>query len=178
MCTTTLRDGRTLCLREPTLDDAAQLVEYAKTIGGETDFLLCDENGIPGLTVEGELEYIQSTLEMPNTRMLLGFVDGYLAALADVRSMARPRVAHNATLSLTVKRAYWGLGIGTALMEELVAFSKGTSGLKNLRLDVRADNVRAIRLYERFGFQACGRFANAMCVNGQYFDLIDMQLEL
>ena len=49
-----LKDGRTLILRDPTLEDAEELLNFLKIVGGETDFLLADENGIEGLTLDGE----------------------------------------------------------------------------------------------------------------------------
>ena len=59
----TLKDGRTLILRDPTLDDAQEMVDSLKVVGSETDFLLCDENGIDGLTLEGERDWITATLK-------------------------------------------------------------------------------------------------------------------
>ena len=173
-----LRDGRILALRQPVPDDAEMLCEYPKIIGVETDYLLCDENGIPGLTPEKERHWIETTLTMPNTAMFVGFVEGGLACLCDVRAEGRPRLMHNAELSISVKKAYWGLGVGTVLMREMLAFARGTGTLQNLTLGVRADNERAKALYARFGFTVAGRYRRRMCVNGAYFDELMMELAL
>jgi hypothetical protein len=71
-----LKDGRTLVLRDPALEDAQELLDFLKVVGAETDFLLCDENGIDGLTLEGEREWITATLEAANTKMFVGTVGG------------------------------------------------------------------------------------------------------
>jgi ribosomal protein S18 acetylase RimI-like enzyme len=49
------------------------------------------------------------------------------------------------------ERGCWGLGLG----REIVAFAEGEAramGLSELWLQVRPDNVRAVRLYEKAGF--------------------------
>lgn len=174
----TLRDGRILCLRQPELSDAAELLAYLPAVGAETDFLLMDEHGIPDFSLDDERDWIQRTLDTPNAVMFLGFVDGALAAMCDVRPGGRPRTAHNATLAINVKKDYWHIGVGSLLMREMVGFARGTCALENLLLEVRADNARAIALYERFGFHICGCKARHVKVRGEYFDELQMELPL
>ena len=173
-----LKDNRTLVLREPVLDDALSLIAFHQQVGGETDFLLSDEKGIPGLDEERERAYLKNTLEAPNTRMYLAFVDGALAGLADVRGAGQPRLAHNGSVGIVVRRDHWGLGIGGILMAELIAFARATGALSRLELSVRADNQRAIALYQRFGFAPCGRMRHQMRIKGNYYDALYMELLL
>lgn len=173
-----LKDGRTLLLRAPTQDDAELLISFLKIVGGETDFLLCDENGIEGLTIDSERAFIAATLEAPNASLFLGFVDSELAAVFDVRALARSRAAHNAALALSIRRDYWRLGIGGIAMQTMIDFARGTGAIRNLCLEVREGNGRAIALYERFGFKHAGRHENRICVRGEYFDELLMDLAL
>jgi RimJ/RimL family protein N-acetyltransferase len=174
----TLKDGRTLVLREPKIEDAAIMLAYAKVVGGETDFLLIDENGIDGLTLEGEEQWIRGTLDAPNTKMFLGFVDGELVLLCDVRAAARGRVSHNAGIAISIKRDYWGLGIGAIALQAMIDFARGTNFLRTLTLEVREGNARAVALYKRFGFVEVGRHKRRINVRGTYYDEILMDLEL
>lgn len=174
----TLRDGRTLLLRPPVPDDAPALIAFHKQAGGETDYLLSDENGIFGMTEENERAYLEKTLEMPNTRMYLAIVNGQIMGLADVRGEARPRTAHNGSVGIAILRDCWGVGVGSALLGALIAFARANGTLKRLELDTRADNKRAIALYERFGFVACGCAHRHICVRGEYFDSLWMELLL
>ena len=47
-----------------------------------------------------------------------------------------------------------------------------------IHLGVRADNVRAIRLYQDLGFEEVGRFPGFFKIDGQYYDEILMNLYL
>ncbi|MEV0847892.1 ribosomal protein S18-alanine N-acetyltransferase [Streptomyces sp. NPDC049954] len=74
---------------------------------------------------------------------LLGY--GGLAAsgdLADVQTIA-------------VARAAWGAGLGSRLLTDLLR-SATAFECAEVMLEVRVDNERAQKLYERFGFEAIG----------------------
>ena len=173
-----LKDGRTLVLRDPAESDAPEMVDYLKIVGGETDYLLCDENGIPGLTLAGEEAYLCASRVDPDIAMCLGFVDGELVTVFDLRPHPRQRMAHVATLSLAVKKAYWHLGIGSIAMGTMRDYARANGKLRCLTLDARADNRRAIALYERFGFEKAGLHKQGICVRGDYYDQILMDLML
>ena len=173
-----LKDGRTLILRDPTLDDAQEMVDYLKIVGGETDFLLADENGIEGLTLEGEKDWITGTLSAPNTKMFVGTIDGEIVLVCDVRAAGRPRIAHVGGVAISIKRDYWRLGIGSIAMQAMIDFARGTNFLRTLSLEVREGNERAIALYKRFGFVEIGRHKARINVRGTYYDEILMDLDL
>ena len=154
------------------------MIAYAKVVGGETDFLLMDENGIEGLTLAGEEEWIKNTLDTPNTKMFLGFVGDELVLLCDVRAALRKRVAHVAGIAISVKRDYWSLGVGSIAMRAMIDFAKSTGELRTLSLEVREGNERAIALYQRFGFVEAGRHKARINVRGTYYDEILMDLDL
>ncbi len=173
-----LKDGRTLILRDPTLSDAQEMIDYLKTVGGETDFLLADENGIEGLTLEGEQGWITSTLTTPNTKMFVGTIDGEIVLVCDVRAAGRSRIAHVGGVAISIKRDFWHLGIGSIAMQAMIDFAKSTGVLRVLSLEVHAGNERAIALYQRFGFVEVGRHAGRINVRGTYYDEILMDLDL
>lgn len=173
-----LKDGRTLILRDPTLEDAQELLDFLKIVGSETDFLLADENGIEGLTLDGERDWITTTLAAANTRMFVGTVDGEIVLVCDVRAAGRTRIAHVGGVAISIKRAYWHLGIGNIAMQAMIDFAKSTGVLRALSLEVHAGNERAIALYKRFGFVEVGRHKARLNVRGTYYDEILMDLDL
>ena len=54
-------------------------------------------------------------------------------------------------MTVAVDPAYRGLGVGDALVTDLVSRAR-TAGVGALLLEVRADNAPALGLYERHGF--------------------------
>jgi ribosomal protein S18 acetylase RimI-like enzyme len=82
---------------------------------------------------------------------------------------------HRATLGIGVIDGYRGRGLGERLMRSAVEHS-WRIGLLRIDLDVRADNLAAIRLYEKFGFRQEGRRPFGLQLDGEYFYLILMEL--
>ena len=74
-----------------------------------------------------------------------------------------------------VKKREWGQGIGTRLVEELLRFARETAGAQIVSLEVRADNERAIRIYEKLGFETVGRFKGFLKIDGELVDRPIMQ---
>jgi ribosomal-protein-alanine N-acetyltransferase len=58
-------------------------------------------------------------------------------------------------LTIAVRPAYWGQGIGSALLGALLTAARGRD-CTEVFLEVRADNPRAHGLYERRGFEDLG----------------------
>ncbi len=69
-------------------------------------------------------------------------------------------------------------GLGRLLMLEAIATARNVPGMRQLNLGVNANNSAAIRLYESLGFQAFGREAGAMLVDGTLHDELHMSLRL
>jgi ribosomal-protein-alanine N-acetyltransferase len=57
--------------------------------------------------------------------------------------------------TIAVARSHWARGVGAALLADLVAEAR-RRGCVRVLLEVRVDNDRAQRLYERFGFVRLG----------------------
>ncbi len=69
---------------------------------------------------------------------------------------------------------FWGKGYGTDAMQTLVAWGLYTLNLQRVQLRVHADNPRAIRCYEKVGFQVEGRLRQANFHAGGYRDTLIM----
>ena len=82
--------------------------------------------------------------------------NGVLIGSASLSGLPR-RMNHRATLGLTVIKAEWNNGIGTRLLEKVIGYAK-QHGIEIIDLEVRSDNVRAIHLYQKFGFVKIGTF--------------------
>lgn len=156
--------------------DAAQLLEYLKAVGGETDNLTFGADGIP-FTVEQEEALLGQLAKSPHSRFFLALDGNRIVGNACVNGSGNPRFRHRRTLAITVLRDYWGQGIGSGLMEQMIAFSTET-GAEQLSLEVRSDNERAKALYRKFGFQTFGTFPKYFKIGGRYYDVDCMTMEL
>lgn len=171
-----LRDGSVLQISRPRGENAAEILEYLKTIGGETHFLLMDENGL-GISEEYEAKILEASYAEPRGGMHFGRINGEMACMFSLSCHPRRRLAHTGEIALSVRKKYWHIGVGSAIMEALIELAKEAS-LKNVELGVYADNERAIALYRRFGFEEIGRHRGKMYVDGEYYDEILMDLHI
>lgn len=169
-----LRDGSVLQISRPRGENAAEILEYLKIVGGETHFLLMDENGL-GISEEREAKILEAAYVEPRGGMHFGKINGEMACMFSLSCHPRRRLAHTGEIALSVRKKYWHIGVGSAIMEALIELAKEAS-LKNVELGVYADNERAIALYKRFGFEEIGRHRGRMCVDGEYYDEILMDL--
>lgn len=171
-----LRDGSVLQIFRPRGENAAEILEYLKIVGGETRFLLMDENGL-GISEEREAKILEAAYVEPRGGMHFGKINREIACMFSLSCHPRRRLAHTGEIALSVRKKYWHIGVGSAIMETLIELAKEAS-LKNVELGVYADNERAIALYRRFGFEEIGRHRGKMYVDGEYYDEILMDLHI
>ena len=172
-----MRDGRDLLIREAVPADAQVILEHVDQISSESDYLIL----APGefeLTVEQEEEYLQNSFLSENSLYIISFVDGDLAGALSFAGDRRKRIRHSGELAMSVKKEYWAQGIGSRLMDALIGWASEGQIIKKINLRVRADNDRAIRLYENKGFTREGVIRRGIRVEGRYYDLYWMGLEL
>lgn len=93
----------------------------------------------------------------------------------DILPGQRVTLKHCGTLGMGLLPEHRGKGLGCELITACIAKAKAT-GITRIQLDVRADNERAISLYERVGFVREGVKKRALRIHGEYFDEILMAL--
>ncbi len=71
-------------------------------------------------------------------------------------------------------KAYWGQGYGTDAIQAMLGWGFGYLNLNRVSLRVYAYNQRAIRCYEKCGFQYEGAMRQARYVDGRYHDELMM----
>lgn len=156
-------------------EDAAALLDYLKIVGGETENLSFGAEGLP-LDLETEQAYLRSQCESVDNVQYIARVNGEIIGTASLNRKPR-RMSHRGVFGISLKKAWWGCGAAPALMEAILAFAKA-NGFEQLNLEVRSSNARAIRLYEKFGFQKLCTFPHFFKINGEPIDFDLMNLEL
>ncbi|MEJ6000195.1 GNAT family N-acetyltransferase [Paucibacter soli] len=101
--------------------------------------------------------------------------EGRLVASAGLHSVgAALRRRHVMALGIAVARDAQGQGVGSAILQALLDFADNWGQVLRVELTVYADNARAIRLYERFGFVQEGRMKAYALRDGAYVDTLAM----
>lgn len=77
-----------------------------------------------------------------------GEIVGSIAMVQD----QSPGHTHIARIGMKVHKDYWGIGIGSRLMQEVTDLADNWLSTARIELDVNTDNPAGIRLYEKFGF--------------------------
>lgn len=155
--------------------DAAALLDFLKQVGGETDNLTFGAEGLP-ISVEAETAFLARQASSLDDIMLVAKADGKIIGNASVSRFPR-RMHHRGEVGVSVAKAYWNQGIGRMLMEGLISFARSV-GMEILELQVRSDNLRAIRLYEKLGFQKNGTHPAFFQIEGEDISFDYMVLRL
>lgn len=173
-----LKNGEPLLLRSLRAEDAQQALDVCKRTAAETLNLMryADEWH---LTLQQEREYIRNMENGPKSLMLGAFFRGKLVGIGSITPPSPvDRARHRAGLGIAIVKSCWGMGIGTAMMQALIAQAKNTA-LEQLELEVVSTNDTAIRLYERHGFEAFACHPRKLKYrDGRYADMLLMMLDL
>ena len=156
--------------------DAAMLLEYLRQVGGETDNLTFGSEGMP-FSVEAEAEFISSVENSIDNIMLLAKSDEKIVGCASLSRLPR-RMRHRGDFAISVAKEYWNKGIGSQLLNNIIAFAK-ENNFDSIDLQVRSDNKSAIHLYEKYGFKKIGRHPAFFKIENEdiSFDIMCLDLE-
>ena len=173
----TLKDGHTALLRAPEVRDAQELIDLLKIVNTETHFLSSYPEEIT-LSREDEERWIAGHRESPLVYDILCEVNGEIVGSCNLLRKKQIKMRHRATVGITVKQAYWNLGIGTAMFQEMIALARAW-GLEQLELEYIEGNERGAHLYEKMGFRTVAERPNAVRLkDGTHLREYIMQLEL
>ena len=126
---------------------------------------------IPHVSLDKREEWLSSLT--PDDYMLVAEVDGRVVGNIDI-TRRKNRLAHVANLGMAVHDDYQDKGIGTALMEAVLDMVDNWLNIKRVELDVYTDNLRAVHLYKKFGFEIEGVRKSLAFREGEYVDAYHM----
>ena len=173
-----LKNGAVCRLRSPLPADAAAILHLMKVTSGETDFMArySDEITMPP---QREEKFLETTLNSPTDLMICAVVDGTIVANAGLSPIAqRERYRHRAAFGISIRKEYWGLGIGSLLLSAIITCAREMD-LEMIELEVVCENERAIALYQNYGFRIYGSRPHSFKYrDGSYADEYLMLLTL
>ncbi|MCP5456048.1 MAG: GNAT family N-acetyltransferase [Thermotogae bacterium] len=172
-----LKNGKKLVMRSALVSDAEDMIDYFNHVAGETDNLTFG-NGEFELSLEDERNKIKQSNNSTAKIIYNGFTDGKLVANLTFTKPRRKRLSHKGEFGITVRKDYWNIGVARAMLNNLIENAKFTGNISKINLKVREDNLRAIKLYEKLGFQREGTERRSFYINGKFYDSEYMGLEI
>ena len=154
---------------EPT--DAEGLTELGDAVGSEPEGWLVTTNG--WRNANDERRYLRAIRRYPDAAVFVAEDDGLIVGRLSIARDQHPASKHVADLGLMVAATHRRRGIGTALLDAAVGWSR-SAGVRKLELHVFPWNEAAIKLYERYGFVREGLRRGHYCRGDDYVDAILM----
>ena len=156
-----------------TIEDAQIFQKHAELIV---------ENGAGMTALPGEIKSSAHTVEKlgkliahPDQLLILAFLEDKLIGNLDFHIGKRKRLAHGGGFGMSVHPDFRGLGVGKALLGQLIQWAEANPRLERVELNVLASNQAAIGLYKKLGFIEEGRKVDAIKYDdGRYVDDLQM----
>ena len=173
-----LKNGKECILRNGEPYDASDFVEYFEICHAETEFLTTypdeTEHNLGKVSA-----FLADQKQSEHNIEILAFVDGKLVGSAGVNMVKdRDKTRHRAEFGISIEREFWGVGIGSALIESCIECDR-EEGYIQLELDVVSDNENALNLYRKYGYIEYGRNPKGFKTrDGRWQELVLMRLEL
>ncbi|MGH6858770.1 MAG: GNAT family N-acetyltransferase [Phyllobacterium sp.] len=118
--------------------------------------------------------FVEALLEN-NSPQFVALSHDKVVGWCDIKRLPFQTHAHRGGLGMGILASHRGKGIGLRLIQAAIAKAKQV-GIKRIELGVHADNIPALSLYEKVGFVVEGTARDAVCIDGEYIDVINMAL--
>lgn len=164
-----ITNGKKLIIKEATSGDAKQVLEYAKTIFTETEFLCYSPDEFK-MTIVEEEEFLSHCLNSEYDIYLIAIADEKIVSSLNFSAGKIRRTKHAGEIGMSVLKEMWGMGIGGLMLDTLVEWANSTNQIQKINLRVRTDNDRAIQLYQNKGFEIEGTLRNEILIDGKFYD--------
>jgi putative acetyltransferase len=161
----------TLEIRTTTSQDAEAALTYFSTLQAENLTTIFRVDSLPSL--EQEATFLRDFEIDANSNWFAAMSDDAIVGNLGLKADPRPQRRHAASLGMSVLAPFRSAGLGTRLLRTALSWAE-SSALRRIELDVLESNSGAIRLYERFGFSIYGRKPEAVFVDGEYIEVIEM----
>ena len=165
-----LKNGKTVIIRKPEIEDAKAIINVISTADTETKFMARNPHEF-NVTVEQEKVFLNNILNDNDQELFVAEYEGKVIGSCSVGLVKQyERYRHRAEVTFVVLKDFWGIGIGRKLMQQCIDWCKDKN-ISQIELSVVADNKRAINMYESFGYKTVGTIPNAMRYqDGTYTD--------
>ena len=129
------------------------------------------ENGVDDESTLSNEQWINRVTPSKNAFMVGAFDGANLIGVAGFSQAHKEKTKHKSYLwGVFVKEEYRGKHVATHILNKLVNFASENLEISQIQLTVGSENIAAISLYRKIGFNAYGTEIDAIRVNGKSYD--------
>ena len=136
-------------------DDAAALLDFLKTVGGETGNLTFGAEGLP-FSVEQERKYLEGLQDDPSSCLFLALDGDRIVGDSGLSGSRIPRLCHRRELGISVLRDYWGRGVGTEGLRLTLEKGRDVIPEEEFYLRLYKYNTPSLRVMQKNGGRIVG----------------------
>jgi RimJ/RimL family protein N-acetyltransferase len=118
--------------------------------------------------------FVMGLMENGNPQFV-ALVGEKVVGWCDIQRGTRETQSHRGALGMGIIDGYRDQGLGQRLITATLDEAR-RRGFHRVDLDAHADNLRAIRLYEKVGFVHEGVSRDAVMIDGRYIDSVKMAI--
>ncbi|MDE6598187.1 MAG: GNAT family N-acetyltransferase [Clostridia bacterium] len=168
-----LKNGIEVTFKCPQEGDCPELLDFMRTVHSETEFMPRTLSEIDGITSEQQGETLAAISESEQAVMIAAFLDEEIIGYCVVDAISeKSKFAHRAGLVISVKKRFWNIGLGTALLNAATEFAF-SAGFGQVEADVVSKNALGISMFRHNGFITAGMLPRAQRLSdGTYNDYI------
>ena len=168
-----INKGIEVIIRTANIQDSGKMIELIKTIDSENRYMIRKPGEYKKTLSEMELR-INNIIISKNSLLAVAEVDGQIVGYVKFDGKNKERLKHKGEFPIGITKNYWGKGIGSFLMEEMLGWCKN-AGIVKAELKVAEENNRGIQLYKKYGFKVVGRLEKDVYLeNGEYLNFLLM----
>ena len=163
--------GERIYLSPRNTEEAEQFTEWLN------DFETTDYIGRSALiiTLEGEKKYFEENMDKNYNFFIVTLDNDKL--IGTIALEKYDAINRTATLGIFIgDKEYRSQGYGTEAIRLILDYGFNYLNLNNIKLDLMSFNERALKCYQKCGFKEYGRRRKCKFINGQYYDMIEMDI--
>ena len=167
------KSGKIITIRLANEQDAAALLEMKLEYLKDTKTIPLFQKEYPN-ELAFEKQLIQRLETEKNSVLFVAEHEGMLVGNIDLNGNQRLKLFHTGVIGMGIRSEWRGMGIGSALLEAVVKWSESNPYINLLWLEVYDSNEAGKALYNKIGFEECGRMQNFFCEDNEFIDKITM----
>lgn len=167
-------EGKLVRLRSWCEGDVVKIQEMRNNIKLQAQLL----SRVRGSGLEQTRQWLQQRSSSPNSLLFIIAEKGSDVSLGYIQFVEMEPIDQTAKLGICLSPEVQGKGLGREVLLLTFKHLYNFWAIRKVILEVRDDNRHAIKCYKKIGFIQCGKYLKHKYIDGDWRDLIIMELFL